>query len=55
MPDNVRDNIDCEGFGYRWDDKQSKWEVDFTTTNMPGVYTGLSQTVAFKPFLSLVT
>jgi hypothetical protein len=54
MPDNVKDNIDCEGFGYRYDDKQSKWEVDFTEKNMPGVHTGLSQTVAFKPFLGLV-
>jgi len=55
MPDNVRDNIDIEGFGYRWDDKQNKYGNNvWTIDTMPGVLYGSSMTVAFKPFLGLV-
>jgi hypothetical protein len=48
MPDNVRDNIDAEGFGYRWDDLQNRWAADYTTTTIPGIASGASQTVCFK-------
>ena len=55
MPDHVRDNIDIEGFGYRWDDKQNKWtNYSWTEATMPGIEGGKKQTVAFKPFLGLV-
>jgi hypothetical protein len=53
MPDNVRDNIDIEGFGHRWDDKETKWGETYTETNMPGILGGDYKTVSFKPFLGL--
>ena len=53
MPDNVRDNIDIEGFGYRWDDKQSKWGTTFDDTTMYGVIGADYKTVSFKPLLGL--
>ena len=39
MPDHVRDNIDNEGFGYRWDDKQNKFTDNnsWSETTMPGI------------------
>jgi hypothetical protein len=53
MPDNVRDNVDCEGFGYRWDDKTTKWGHEYTDQTMPGVGGGDYKTVSFKPLLGL--
>ena len=47
MPDNVRDNIDIEGFGYRWDDKQNKWGMTWDETLMPGIKAGNTQIVSF--------
>ena len=55
MPDDVRDNIDIEGFGNRWDDKMNKYSnAAWTVETMPGIDGGRKQTVAFKPFLGLV-
>ena len=57
QPDNVRDNTDNHGFGYRWDDKQHKYPLNESTwdiTSMPGVETGKKQTVCFKPFFGLL-
>jgi hypothetical protein len=54
MPDNVRDNIDIEGFGRRWDDKQSKYGHTFTDQTMHGVPGTDYRTVSFKPMLGLV-
>lgn len=56
MPDHVRDNIDNEGFGYRWDDKQNKFTDNnsWSETTMPGIEGGKKQTVAFKPCLGLL-
>ena len=54
MPDNVRDNIDIEGFGYRWDDKSYKWLQNWDANTTPGIKPGNTQIVSFKPFLGLV-
>ena len=55
MPDNVQDNVDCSGFGYRWDDKQNKYgDSEWTDSSTPGILPGYAQTVSFKPFLSLM-
>jgi hypothetical protein len=40
MPDHVRDNIDIEGFGYRWDDHYNKILHDWSEESMPGVAGG---------------
>ena len=40
MPDHVRDNIDCEGFGFRWDDHHNKHEHTWTLNSMPGIEGG---------------
>ena len=53
MPDHVRDNIDIEGFGYRWDDQYDKNDHHWNEWTMPGVAPG-KQTVMFKPLLGLV-
>ena len=37
MPDHVRDNIDSEGFGYRWDDHPNKNVNTWSTNTMPGI------------------
>ena len=37
MPDHVRDNIDCEGFGYRWDDQYNKHVHTWTKDTLPGI------------------
>ena len=54
-PDNVRDNSDNHGFGYRFDDKQHKYPVSediWTEDSMPGLAGGnKKQNVCFKPFL----
>ncbi len=55
MPDNVRDNIDCEGFGYRYDDQQNKWVAAYTTDTLPGIPAGKSQTVCFKLMTGLTS
>ena len=47
MPDHVRDNIDCEGFGFRWDDHHSKHEPNWTHKTLPGIQGGKKQTVMF--------
>ena len=54
MPDHVRDNIDCEGFGYRWDDHFNKHAHTWTKDTMPGIAGGKKQTVMFKPMLGLI-
>ena len=54
MPDDVRDNIDCEGFGNRWDDQPLKYEHKWTIDSMPGILGSKKQTVMFKPMLGLV-
>ena len=40
MPDHVRDNIDIEGFGHRWDDHYDKYVCDWSDDTMPGVEGG---------------
>ena len=38
MPDDVRDNIDIEGFGNRWDDKMNKYsDAPWSVQTMPGI------------------
>ena len=56
MSEGVKDNIDNEGFGCRYDDKQNKFSVPefWNTGSMPGIEGGKKQTVAFKPFLGLI-
>jgi len=54
MPDHVKDNIDIEGFGYRWDDHFNKNSHNWTLETMPGLAAGTKQTVMFKPMLGLV-
>jgi hypothetical protein len=54
MPDHVRDNVDIEGFGYRWDDKFNKWGETFTNQTMPGIQGGYYKPVMFKPFLGFL-
>ena len=54
MPDHVRDNIDCEGFGYRWDDHPNKHIWAWNENTMPGIEGGKRQTVMFKPMLGLI-
>ena len=56
-PDNVRDNTDNHGFGYRFDDKQHKYpsnENIWDTNTMPGIATTKKQTVCFSPFFGLM-
>ena len=55
MPDNVRDNVDAEGFGYRWDDVQNKFIAAYTTDTLPGIASGASQTVCFKLMTGLTS
>lgn len=39
MPDNVRDNLGAEGFGYRWADIQNKWSAaPYTVDTLPGIH-----------------
>ena len=52
-PDHVRDNIDNEGFGYRWDDQANKYDHEWARNTMPGIKGGGKQTVSFKPYLGL--
>ena len=40
MPDHVKDNIDIEGFGYRWDDHYNKHFHDWTLNTIPGIAPG---------------
>ena len=55
MPDHVRDNIDVEGFGHRWDDKMNKYsDAPWSVQTMPGIDGGQKQTVSFKPFFGLI-
>ena len=56
-PDNVRDNTDNHGFGYRFDDKQHKYPTNedvWTDDSIPGKDGGKKQTVCFKPFFGLM-
>ena len=54
MPDHVRDNMDIEGFGHRWDDHYNKYVYDWDEDTLPGIEGGKKQTVMFKPMLGLV-
>jgi hypothetical protein len=54
MPDHVRDNMDIEGFGHRWDDHYNKYIYDWDEDTLPGIEGGKKQTVMFKPMLGLV-
>ena len=54
MPDHVRDNMDIEGFGHRWDDHYNKHIYDWDEDTLPGIEGGKKQTVMFKPMLGLV-
>ena len=54
MPDAVRDNIDIENFGHRWDDHAQKHVHSWSTTTMPGIAPSTKQTVCFKPMLGLI-
>ena len=50
-PDNVRDNIDSEGFGYRYDDLQNRTADDadkYTPTTIPGINAGHPHNVSLK-------
>ena len=56
-PDNVRDNTDNHGFGYRWDDKQHKYpdsENVWSLNSMPGIGAGKKQTVCFSPYFGIL-
>ena len=52
-PDHVRDNIDNEGFGYRWDDQYNKSIHTMSIASIPGVKGATKQTVSFKPYFGL--
>ena len=54
MPDAVKDNLDIEGFGHRWDDHAQKHVHSWNTFTMPGILVGKKQTVMFKPMLGLI-
>ena len=45
MPDHVRDNIDCEGFGHRWDDQFNKHDHKWDANTLPGIEGGKKLTV----------
>ena len=58
MPDNVRDNLDAEGFGYRWDDLQNKFAIaseQWNNVTLPGLDAGTSKTVCFKLMTGLTS
>jgi len=37
IPDHVTANIDCEGFGHRWDDHWNKYIYNWSPATMPGI------------------
>ena len=45
-PDHVRDNIDNEGFGYRWDDQYNKAIHTISIASIPGLKGASKQTVS---------
>ena len=53
-PDHVRDNIDNEGYGHRWDDQSNKHIHTWTVNSIPGIAGGSKQTVGFKPYFGLL-
>ena len=48
---NNRDNDDTEGFGYRWDSRDSYLNYDIA--HLPGIASGASINACFNPFLGL--
>ena len=54
MPDHVKDNLDLEGFGHRYDDQVQKHLHNWSIYTLPGIPAKKKQTVMFKPMLGLV-